>query len=63
MDQGKKVTYMYVDNTGSRKEIDKEEIVFPDGLVCVQRNTKIWPIAGSFISCTDVAYITYLSIF
>lgn len=31
--------------------------------VGVPCNSKIWPMAGSFISCTDVAYITCSSIF
>lgn len=44
----------------------KQKIVFPEGTGRwggVRRNSKIWPMAGSFISGTDVAYITYLSIF
>lgn len=40
----------------------KAEIVFPGGCsAChaMRLNAKIWPIARSFISHTDVAYITY----
>lgn len=42
-------------------KVGRGEIVFPDGnSACrtARRNAKIWPIARSFISSTDVAYIT-----
>lgn len=50
--------------TSRRRRLGKKpEIVFPRWMYAVWRavcrNAKIWPIEGSFITRTDVAYITY----